>query len=109
MKTTPGEIYTKLIASVVIVLIGVYVLFNCRYYDFSSKTNMPVRVSEERYGGEAYTGIQNAGAQTANNVHSLYFRFDKFVEILLRTIGLLLILLGVEGFFVSLFRLSRKE
>lgn len=29
--------------------------------------------SSERYGGDAYTGIQNAAAQTANNVNDLAY------------------------------------
>ena len=44
--------------------------------------------SSSSYGGDAYTGIQNAAAQTANNVQDL-------AEIVAAGIGFLLIAMGL--------------
>lgn len=46
-----------------------------------------VFASASRYGGDAYTGIQNAAAITANNVRS-------FGEVYLDTTGMILIIIG---------------
>jgi hypothetical protein len=48
--------------------------------------------SSSSYGGDAYTGIQNAAAQTANNVQDL-------AEIVAMGFGFLLIALGLFGIF----------
>ena len=48
--------------------------------------------SSTSYGGDAYTGIQNAAAQTANNVQDL-------AEIVAMGFGFLLISLGLFAFF----------
>ena len=48
--------------------------------------------SSSSYGGDAYTGIQNAAAQTANNVQDL-------AEIVAMGFGFLLIALGLFAIF----------
>lgn len=48
-------------------------------------------VSSFKYGGAAYTGIQNAVAHTANNVRSVYFLAREGAMFLLIVIGLIAI------------------
>ena len=67
--------------------------FNDGYYE-----------STQSYGGDAYTGIQNAAAQTANNVEDLAF-------IAKTGIGFLLIILGIAiacFFALKLFGYTKK-
>ena len=58
-------------------------------------------VSSSAYGGDAYTGIQNAAAQTANNVRSLS-------EIANNGFAFLLIAIGLIAIFYFASRLSKK-
>ncbi len=53
-----------------------------------------VSVATERYGGDAYTGIQNASAKTANNVKVL-------ISYITLIIGLFEIVLGLGSFLLS--------
>lgn len=46
----------------------------------------------EIYGGDAYTGIQNATAQTATNVYNLYQTIQAFSKSFLIVLGVLIIL-----------------
>ncbi len=51
-------------------------------------SNYPSTEANLAYGGDAYTGIQNAGAQTANNVYSVYEAIEgesKNLEIIAKT------------------------
>ena len=59
-------------------------------------------VSRETYGGDAYTGIQNAAATTANNINYLDLNLQYATEFfgdcmgyLLLIVGLVLLLIGV--------------
>lgn len=56
-------------------------------------------VSFERYGGDAYTGIQNAAAKTANNVGDLInalYDFQAWVLFLLSIIFTIIFLKNLE-------------
>ena len=60
-------------------------------------------ISFETYGGDAYTGIQNAAAATANNVRALIrvvgyatSNLIHYIGYLLFTIGVLLLVIGVS-------------
>ena len=60
--------------------------------------------SSQSYGGDAYTGIQNAAAQTANNVEDL-------AVIAKNGMGFLLIVLGIAiacYFMLKLFSCTKK-
>ena len=48
-------------------------------------------VRDMTYGGDAYTGIQNAAAQTANNVHALTFTVQTAASALLTVFGIALL------------------
>ena len=87
-------------------LIGIGVLciiFSILCFVLNLETFTGVTISAEKYGGDAYTGIQNAGAATANNVYWL----TDCVVLLSKTVrmgfgftllvtGLLVILFGVK-------------
>ena len=46
----------------------------------------------ETYGGDAYTGMQNASAQAANNIAQLGYSFEKAVSIIIAVLGIFIIL-----------------
>ena len=48
----------------------------------------------ETYGGDAYTGIQNAAAQTANNIQYLNRSLEEFATLMANWMGFLLITIG---------------
>lgn len=54
--------------------------------------------SNVSYGGDAYTGIQNAAAQTANNVHYLAEAVSFSAGSILLIAGLTLVIYGVNTF-----------
>lgn len=58
--------------------------------------------SSSSYGGDAYTGIQNAAAQTANNVQDL-------AELTAQGLGFLLIALGMFAICYFLVKLQKKN
>lgn len=78
----------KRIASIAFIIIGIIAIilaFSTFDQDVGYKEN------NKSYGGDAYTGIQNAAAETANNVHHLAEAFVFGVgSILLVTGGALL-------------------
>jgi len=58
--------------------------------------------SNERYGGDAYTGIQNAAAQTANNV-------ERLSTIVSEGFGWLFLLSSFTMFACGLYQVVRKD
>ena len=92
----------KLIIAIVIVVMGIYSIVlgieNSRYYGgFETETV---------YGGDAYTGIQNASAQTANNVANVgYFLSGRYEDTMV-FIGVGLI---VSGGLVLLYYLAENK
>ena len=57
-------------------------------------------VSSFKYGGAAYTGIQNAAADTGNNVKAVYHLIQNSAMFLLITIGLI----AISVFFSKLIK-----
>ena len=62
----------------------------------------------ETYGGDAYTGIQNAAADTSKNIQNLGYMCEEFFNALFLYSGLLIILLGVY-FLSSNISIKRKK
>ena len=52
-------------------------------------------VYKETYGGDAYTGIQNAAAATANNINDLNINLEYATEYLGNCMGYLLLIVGL--------------
>ncbi len=57
---------------------------------------------KESYGGDAYTGIQNACALTANNTYHTYELLQEGFQILFIIIGILIILHYLEKLIKSI-------
>lgn len=72
------------VSGILSVIFGIYVK-NDNYGTY------PYYIAGESYGGDAYTGIQNAVAHTANNVRSVYFLAREGAMFLLIVIGLIAI------------------
>lgn len=72
------------VSGILSVIFGIYVK-NGNYGTY------PYYIAGESYGGDAYTGIQNAAAHTANNVRSVYFLAREGAMFLLIVIGLIAI------------------
>lgn len=65
--------------------------------------------SSSAYGGDAYTGIQNAAAQTANNVRYVTEAVASVGGSILLVTGLVLILVGVKAFMEEMGDLADKK
>lgn len=84
----------KRIRSILLVIIGIFAIFLSIICFSKYDGNSVMQIS---YGGDAYTGIQNASAQTAVNIRylSLITRFG-FGSVLLIS-GLTIITVGITG------------
>ena len=71
-----------MISSVISFCSGIYIYLSIPFYSWGY-------VISEKYGGDAYTGIQNAAADTANNILNLNYAIQTVFGILLIIIGLL--------------------
>ena len=72
------------IAGIASIIIG----FTCSEFNFYYSGT----VSKESYGGDAYTGIQNASAQTATNVFNVYQCLQAFCKYFFILFGVILII-----------------
>ena len=59
------------------------------FFFYSSFGDIGSTEYNTEYGGDAYTGIQNAAAQTASNVYYLIICISKGIGILTSSIGLI--------------------
>ena len=69
--------------SILVLIAGIVFFF------YSSYSNIGSTEYNCEYGGDAYTGIQNAAAQTASNVYYLIICISKGIGILTSSIGLI--------------------
>lgn len=65
--------------------------------------------SNSAYGGDAYTGIQNAAAQTANNVRYVTEAIASVGGSILLITGLVLMVVGVKSFVEELGAVAEKK
>ena len=65
-------------------------------------------ISQKEYGGDAYTGIQNACAQTATNVYNTYELIQTISQIFLIVLGTLIVLHYIEKLFENTKILKEK-
>ena len=111
MKDTLGAFIVKVMAAIALICIGGYVFLNAEYNGstgsyYSAKLDIE---SDSSYGGDAYTGIQNAGAQAATNAYYIYRRVDSFASKALKLAGAVVVIYGVEKLFVTCFNYTRKK
>lgn len=81
------------VSGILSVIFGIYVK-NGNYGTY------PYYIAGESYGGDAYTGIQNAVADTGNNVKAVYHLIQNSAMFLLITIGLI----AISTFFSKLIK-----
>ena len=82
--------FYKIIVGLTIITLG-FIIAGNSYVNYGGKSS-----DIEKYGGDAYTGIQNAASTTANNVNELgdvvaeiYSDFKSILGIMVITIGAL--------------------
>lgn len=76
------------------------------YYYFGST------VSNEIYGGDAYTGIQNAAAATANNISRFGYAIERvlvFIGLILFVVFLMLFLRNIEAMLKAIAELRNNN
>lgn len=61
----------------------------------TSENNYASYASKETYGGDAYTGIQNAAATTANNVRALNYNLESMHNSIMFGFGSILVVAGL--------------
>lgn len=91
----------RIAASGLIILIGVILAINGINYN-SAFNYSGIRTDDKAYGGDAYTGIQNAVADVSFNVKELGESFENFFCYLYLFIGLIVFALGVYLFACTL-------
>lgn len=82
----------KLIRSIIFIGISIY--------GFNASNNMffyGEKVRDTAYGGDAYTGIQNAAAATARNINMLGDLISKAASSFFIIVGIILIAIGIIG------------
>lgn len=75
------------------------IIFGIKIKNYNN-TYLAGYVSSFNYGGAAYTGIQNAAADTGNNVKAVYQLIQNSAMFLLITIGLI----AISAFFSKLIK-----
>lgn len=83
-KDTDNNSYKfGIFVSILVLIAGIVFFFYSSFGDIGSTEY------NTEYGGDAYTGIQNAAAQTASNVYYLIICISKGIGILTSSIGLI--------------------
>ena len=91
----------KIIIPVIGIIIGIITVFmGLTTHEFNYSYNG--FVFRETYGGDAYTGIQNACAQVTTNTYHIYELIQTFSKIFFVIVGLLTILHYVEKLFENI-------
>ena len=66
-------------------------------------------VAQHTYGGDAYTGIQNAAAETANNIQTLNRNISELADVISNCMGYLLFTMGVTLFLIGAVMILKGE
>ena len=61
------------------------------------------------YGGDAYTGIQQAAADTARNIHTLNYNMNNFLEQICKCFGFLLLVIGILVILYGIGKIFEKK
>ena len=106
---------TKLLTKIHGLLLSVTGIISIIFGAVCGEAHMPggVQATEYTYGGDAYTGIQNAAAQTANNVRHLSYDIDALKDVVTEGFRFVLIITGlvliITGVFKILKALAQKD
>ena len=92
------------ILAIGITLVGVAaIVFGILCWSYwNSYSYYGISVRYETYGGDAYTGIQNAAADTANNIKALIGLIGSSTSTLINYMGYLIFTIGALLFVVSI-------
>ena len=101
MKVT--SIVLRIIAAVMIMILGVVLITNQNFYMSSSSTQY------QYYGGDAYTGIQNAVADTSNNVRHLGDGLERAIGDAYKYTGFLLAFIGLYLLGATFMSMNRQK
>ena len=83
----------RLLRSILLTAEGILsIIFSIRFFNMEDGSYEP----NATYGGDAYTGMQNASAQAANNIQDLTKNVNKGMGYMLMIAGLTLISIGVS-------------
>lgn len=93
-----------LVVSIVCIGLGIYA-FNVANDIESQRATDSTEVDKEEYGGDAYTGIQNACAEGANNVLALQKSIAMEIQSVMSFVGVTFI---VSGIVVLLYYIADK-
>ena len=108
MKTKDKNL-VKIILDAALVLVGITsIVFSIICFTYNGYFPYTGYVAKETYGGDAYTGIQNAAAATANYVSALNTSLETISEAMmlglgfcLMVAGTLIVVLGLKGLLVK--------
>lgn len=100
MKNSAFILIVKILVAIALIVSGI-----CAFLvsDYSESTGSLKTESDSSYGGDAYTGIQNAGAQAATNAYYIYKRIDDFASKTLRLAGIVVFSIGMEKLLVTVY------
>jgi len=108
MEQIKKNLNFKIIVSLIGIIVGIVSLgIGILEDDFNYHYNGTV--GRKSYGGDAYTGIQQACAQAATNAYHIYEVFQVFSKIFFIILGLLIILHYTEKLFDNIHVLKEKN
>lgn len=94
----------EIVKGVILIVIGIVALV------ISSNISIPGSTeSKESYGGDAYTGIQNAAAQTATNVYQVGNGIEELYNQIMMFTGIAFIGIGILPFVKIYTSIEEKE
>ena len=98
----------KIIASALLFVWGIIIMFfgisdNTSFYFYGNYT------ANETYGGDAYTGIQNAAADTANNISELGNAIDYSISKAYTWVGIIAMIVALYLFACTLAKIEFKK
>lgn len=96
----------KIAASAIGVFAGIYAMFYSLAFQSSPSVNY---ISDEIYGGDAYTGIQNAAADTGNNIMGLAYYLDDVLSAAILIAGLFMTMYFAVKIFEGIGELDKAR
>ena len=105
----------KLLSTIHGLLLSVTGIISIIFGAVCGETHLPggTEATEYTYGGDAYTGIQNAAAQAANNVRHLSYDIDAMRMVITEGFKFVLIITGlvliITGIFKVLKEITKKD
>ena len=98
MEKNINKLFSKILVAIgVVAVVFAFICFFAKVdYDYGSYTSM------HTYGGDAYTGIQNAAANTGNNIRYLNQNLEDMTKSLQVCFGFVLLVTGLIVLWIGL-------